>query len=289
MISESLARLSIPFRNLLRVSARSRTGTTAGNPAGMAPRALAGTMTAVQNGGDVSGQTAPPRRHRPQRTWRTCHAPTLAANRARRRRDDGRAGRPGPHRPRRRRQPGRSRRSGRRRRRGAGSGPVLGGRAHPGRAGLAHVPRHRQRRLHQRAHRRAPGLRRRRQPVPARQPRRADRSGDAVPDQLQPGLRAPVGEPDGGAGHERALGHRRRPLRRLPVRPAHLPRRPARPERPQPAGPPGLAAQPGRRPAPQPPAAGLLTRADLHQPGPAELQERHPVPGQQAGHHATAR
>ena len=158
-------------------------------------------------------------------------------------------------------------------------------RAHPGPARLAALPGDRQRRLHQRAHLGQPGLRRGQQPFPARQPRHADRPGHPVPDQLQPGLRAPVGEQDGRPGHDGHLGPGERPARVVHLRPADLPRRSARAERPGPAGPPGLGAQPGRRAGPQPAPAGLHPRADLHQPGHQGIGERHPVPGQQAGHH----
>ena len=162
---------------------------------------------------------------------------------------------------------------------------VLGRRAHAVPARRPRLPGNRQRRLHQRPHGRAPGLRRRGEQVPARQPRRAHRPGHAVPDQLQPGLRAQVREHGGRTRHDRQLGHGQRPRGRLHVRPADLPRRPERTGRPQPAGARGLAEQPGRRPGEQPAAPGLLTRASGHRRR-RELAERDAVPGQQAGHHA---
>ena len=124
-----------------------------------------------------------------------------------------------------------------------------------------------------------------RQQVPARQPRRAHRPGHAVPDQLQPGLRAEVRQYGGRTRHDRQVGHRQRPRGRLHVRPADLPRRPERAGRPQPAGARGLAEQPGRRPGEQPAAPGLLARTAGHRRR-RELAERDPVPGQQAGDHA---
>ena len=162
---------------------------------------------------------------------------------------------------------------------------VLGRRSHPVPARRPRLPGHRQRRLHQRPHGRAPRLRRHGEQVPARQPRRAHRPGHAVPDQFQPGLRAQVRQYGGRARHDRQLGHGQRPRGRLHVRPADLPRRPERTERPQPASARGLAEQPGGRPGEQPAAPGLLTRTAGHRRR-RELAERDAVPGQQAGDHA---
>ena len=80
-----------------------------------------------------------------------------------------------------------------------------------------------QRRLHERPHGRTPGLRRRHEPLPAREPRRPDGSSHAVPDRLQPRLRAHERErrrPE----HDRRLGPRERTARVLHVRPADLSR-----------------------------------------------------------------
>ena len=118
-----------------------------------------------------------------------------------------------------------------------------------------------------------------------REPCRPHRPGYPVPDQLQPGPRAQVRQRQGRPGPDGPLRRGQRPPASFAfAQPAF--RRPARAERPQPAGARGVAAQPGGRPAAQSAAARLLAGADVHQPGDAELHERHAVPGEQAGDHA---
>ncbi len=80
----------------------------------------------------------------------------------------------------------------RRQRAGPGlAGPRLQrGRAHAGQARLAAVPGDRQHRLQQPAHRRQPDLRRADEPLPAGHERRPPAARDAVPDRVQPRLRA---------------------------------------------------------------------------------------------------
>ena len=115
----------------------------------------------------------------------------------------------------------------------------------------------RQRRLHEPAHRRLPQLRRRDQPVPAGDARRPHRPGDAVPDGLQPRLRADVSEHEGRPEHDRRLGARERPAGELHVRAADVSRRPERPERSRSARARGRRRSPrlaGRRTTRYPPA-----------------------------------
>ena len=140
----------------------------------------------------------------------------------------------------------------------------------------ARLPGGRKRRLRQRPHRRAHGLRRDHEPVSAGQQRRPHRPGDPVPDRLQPGLRADQHQPR-GAEPDRQLGRGERPAGRVHVRPADLPGRPERPGRPRPARARGLEREPGQRDQPEP--TGLLAA------GRQQLPERHPVPGEQARDH----
>ena len=107
----------------------------------------------------------------------------------------------------------------------------------------------------------------------------------AVPDQLQPRLRAAVRQHQRGPGHDGQLGHRERPPGPVQLRPADLPGRPERAGRPEPRRARGVADQPGRRPGQQPAAAGLLAGAAEHRRR-GGLAGRHPVPGQQARDHA---
>ena len=146
------------------------------------------------------------------------------------------------------------------------------------------LSRDRQRRLHERPHRRLPGLRRADEPVPAGHPRRPDRPGDAVPDRLQPRLRADVDDErrDAGPEHDGRLGHGQRPAGDVRVRPADLPRRPERPGRSRPAGPPDRRRSTRSAPT-NPNSAGVLAERARRA---TRRAERPAVPGEQARDHA---
>ncbi len=153
-------------------------------------------------------------------------------------------------------------------------------RAHAVQAGHPRLPGDRQRRLPEPAHRRLQRLRRGREPVPPGQPRRSHAALDAVPDRLQPRLRALEHERDGRSEHDRERGQDQRPAGQLPLRPADLPRRPERARRPGPARASGQPDQPGRRRRRQPAPARLhAARHGRRAAGPA-------VPGDQARDHA---
>ena len=182
---------------------------------------------------------------------------------------------------------GRPRTSRRPRRRAAPSATCSSG-AHSLSPFGAHVyPGDRQRRLHERPHRRLPDLRHGVQPVPAGDARRPHRPGDAVPDRLQPRLRADVAEHQGRPEHDRRLGARERPAgdasrscsRRIPAtRTARtIPTRGrTRPAQLNPVG--------GPENNPLPPACSpeLLTT----EPEQAGRPGRHAVSGEQARDHA---
>ena len=125
----------------------------------------------------------------------------------------------------------------------------------------ARLPGDRQRRLHERAHRRLPELRRRVERVPARHARRPDRAGDAMPDRLQPRLRADVAEQQ---GRPRSHGRHRSSSTAQPgdftfVQPTY-PGDPNGQDDPDPRAHAGRRAQPGRRARQQPVPAGLRAR-----------------------------
>ena len=129
---------------------------------------------------------------------------------------------PGPAAP---RAPTRARRAGRR---------VLRRRLHAAAGRLAPVPGDGQHGLQERPHRHPPGLRRADEPVPRRHVRRPAAARDAVPDVVQPRLRAherrhqhhdPGPEPGGPGDHDQ-----RRPGD-VHVQAADLPRQPERPRR----------------------------------------------------------
>ncbi len=165
----------------------------------------------------------------------------------------------------------------RRRERCRGRRGLLVRRAHPVEARRPGLSRDGQRRLRQRAHRPPHRLRDGDQPVPARHPRRPRPARDAVPERLQPRLRAHERQRQ-RAEHDGQLGPGERRRCRVHVQAADLPGQPERPGRPRPARARHLQRQPGQRHQPQP--AGLLPV------GGQQHAERPTVPGQQAGHHA---
>ena len=93
--------------------------------------------------------------------------------------------------------------------------------------------------------------------------RRPAAARDAVPDRVQPRLRAHERRhehDDARPGPDRPVGHDQRPAGDVHVQAADLPRRPERPGRSRPAGARGVELQPGQRDQPEP--AGL--RAGRH-------------------------
>ena len=121
------------------------------------------------------------------------------------------------------------------------------------------VSRDRQRRLHERPHRRVPRLRRATRTCSCRGRTfvLTDRATQCLTD-FSLDFERTSPNADDGPNMTRQLGARERPAGELHVRAADVSRRPERPERPRPAGARGLAAQPGRRARRQPAAAGLL-------------------------------
>ena len=108
-------------------------------------------------------------------------------------------------------------------------------RPHAGPAGLAAVPGDGQHGLHERPHRRPPQLRRAVEPVPRRHARRPAAERDAVPDRVQPRLRAHehrhAAATSPGPNMTVAVDHDQRPAGDVHVQAADLPGRPERPGR----------------------------------------------------------
>ena len=125
--------------------------------------------------------------------------------------------------------------------------------------------------------------------LPAGHARRSPAARDAVPDRLQPRLRAHQRRrehDDARPGPDRAVGHRQRPAGDVHVQAADVPRRPERPGRSRPAGPRGVELEPGQRDQPEPAGlcAGRRRRGAAGRAVPREQARDHAVgadPGRQ--------